>query len=84
MGLGHTFNYAEMAASLRRVHSWWNAGTMTGWDSMSGGLRICEVHRFYERLGIGGRTTIEYFDGPHTINGKGTFEFLEAFGLAGR
>ena len=28
------------------------------------------------RLGIPDRTTIEYFDGPHTINGVGTFEFL--------
>ena len=28
------------------------------------------------QLGIGDRTTIEWFVGPHTINGKGTFDFL--------
>ena len=27
-------------------------------------------------LGIGERTEIEWFVGPHTINGKGTFDFL--------
>ena len=35
-----------------------------------------KVRRLYDKLGIGDRTQIEYFDGPHTINGKGTFEFL--------
>jgi hypothetical protein len=25
------------------------------------------------------RVAIEYFDGPHTINGKGTFEFLKRY-----
>jgi hypothetical protein len=28
------------------------------------------------KLGLGDRTEIEYFDGPHTIHGQGTFEFL--------
>jgi hypothetical protein len=31
----------------------------------------------YTMLGIGDRTTIEFFNGPHEINGVGTFEFLE-------
>jgi hypothetical protein len=35
-----------------------------------------KVKSFYERLGIGDRTAIEYFDGGHTIHGEGTFEFL--------
>jgi dienelactone hydrolase len=30
----------------------------------------------YVKLGLGARTEIEFFDGPHSINGKGTFEFL--------
>ena len=30
----------------------------------------------YRELGIGDKTEIEFFDGPHTINGKGTFAFL--------
>ena len=33
-------------------------------------------HLYQAKLGIGERTTIEWFVGPHTINGKGTFEFL--------
>jgi len=27
-------------------------------------------------MGMADRTEIEFFDGPHTINGVGTFEFL--------
>lgn len=29
------------------------------------------------KLGISDRCAIEYFAGPHQINGKGTYEFLE-------
>ncbi len=35
-----------------------------------------KIRRFYNKLGIGDRTEIEHFDGPHTINGQGTFDFL--------
>jgi len=28
------------------------------------------------KLKIGERTEIEWFDGPHTINGVGTYKFL--------
>ena len=35
-----------------------------------------KVRRFYDRLGLGDRTAIEFFNGPHTINGVGTFDFL--------
>ena len=31
---------------------------------------------YQAKLGIGDRTTIEWFVGPHTIYGKGTFAFL--------
>ena len=30
----------------------------------------------YDALGIGHRTEMEVFNGPHTINGIGTFAFL--------
>jgi cephalosporin-C deacetylase-like acetyl esterase len=36
-----------------------------------------KVRRFYAMLGIPEKTEIEFFNGPHTINGKGTFEFLK-------
>ena len=35
-----------------------------------------KVRRFYDKMGIGDRTEIEFFNGPHTINGAGTFAFL--------
>jgi hypothetical protein len=28
-------------------------------------------------LGLGDKTEIEFFNGGHTINGQGTFRFLE-------
>jgi dienelactone hydrolase len=34
------------------------------------------VREFYDSLGIGDRTEIEFFNGPHTIHGVGTFHFL--------
>jgi dienelactone hydrolase len=39
-------------------------------------LEYVKVKDFYNRLGIADRTKIEYFDGGHTIHGKGTFDFL--------
>jgi dienelactone hydrolase len=38
-----------------------------------------KVRRFYARLGIPDRTEIEFFDGPHTIHGVGTFAFLRRY-----
>jgi dienelactone hydrolase len=35
-----------------------------------------KVRRFYDRMGLQDRTEIEFFNGPHTINGVGTFAFL--------
>jgi dienelactone hydrolase len=35
-----------------------------------------KVRRFYDKAGIGDRTEIEFFEGPHTIHGVGTFAFL--------
>lgn len=34
------------------------------------------VRRFYDQMGIGAKTEMEIFNGPHTIHGAGTFEFL--------
>jgi dienelactone hydrolase len=36
-----------------------------------------KVRRFYDmQMHMPGATAIEFFNGPHTINGQGTFEFL--------
>jgi len=36
-----------------------------------------KVRRFYTKMGIPDRTGIEFFNGPHTIHGVGTFAFLQ-------
>ena len=38
-----------------------------------------KVRRHYDHLGISDRTSIEFFNGPHTIHGVGTFQFLYHF-----
>ncbi|MEX0718802.1 MAG: hypothetical protein WD066_19575 [Planctomycetaceae bacterium] len=45
------------------------------WDEWVA-FEYARVRRHYVKLGIGDRTEIEYFDGPHRIHGEGTFEFL--------
>ncbi len=35
-----------------------------------------KVREHYDRLQISDRAEIEFFDGPHTIHGVGTYKFL--------
>jgi len=37
---------------------------------------FAKVRQFYTKMGIADRAEIEFFNGPHTIHGVGTFEFL--------
>ena len=77
--LGRTFNYAEMAALIcprpfmvERGH--FDAVGKDDWV----GYEYAKVRHLYAaRLKIPERTEIEWFDGPHTINGQGTFRFLQ-------
>jgi hypothetical protein len=75
--LGHTFNYAEMAALIaprpfmvERGHA-----DTVGLDEYVG-FEYAKVRRLYAQLGITDRTEIEFFDGGHMIHGQGTFAFL--------
>ena len=34
------------------------------------------VREFYDKMNLGAETRIEFFNGPHTIHGVGTFQFL--------
>lgn len=75
--LGQMFGHAEMAALIaprsfmvERGHS-----DPVGQDEWVAG-EYAKVRRLYDRLNIGDRTEIEFFDGIHTINGVGTFDFL--------
>ena len=40
------------------------------------GWEFAKVKRYYDKLGLPDKTEIEWFNGPHTINGVGTYEFL--------
>jgi len=75
--MGHVANYAELSNLMvprpfmvERGH---NDGVApdewVAWE-------YAKVRRHYVQLGLADKTTIEFFDGPHTINGVGTFEFL--------
>lgn len=76
--MGRTFNYAEMAALIAprpfMVERGHNDGV--GIDEWVN-YEFAKVRRLYNKLLIGDHTTIEHFDGPHTIHGVGTFEFLK-------
>ncbi|MFT5325506.1 MAG: hypothetical protein ACI8P0_003376, partial [Planctomycetaceae bacterium] len=37
---------------------------------------FAKVRRHYVKLGIGEKTEIEFFNGPHSINGQATYRFL--------
>jgi len=75
--LGHTFNYAEMAALISPRPFMVERGHNDGvaYDEWVG-YEFAKVFRHYQKNGWGGRAQIEYFDGPHTIQGQGTYEFL--------
>ena len=77
--LGSTFNYAEMAALIAPRPFMVERGHFDGVaPDEAVGYEFAKVRFLYEaKLGIGDRAEIEWFVGPHTINGKGTFEFLE-------
>jgi dienelactone hydrolase len=75
--LGHTFNYAEMAALIAPRPFMVERGHDDGvapdeWVA----YEFAKVRRLYAKLGIPDRTDIEFFNGPHSINGVGTFKFL--------
>lgn len=76
--LGSTFNYAEMAALIAPRPFMVERGHFDGVaPDERVALGFARVRFLYEaRLGLKDRAAIEWFVGPHTINGRGTFEFL--------
>ena len=78
--LGNTFNYAEMAGLIAPRPFMVERGHHDGvsqdeWVA----FEYAKVRRLYDRLGIGDRTSIEFFNGPHEIHGMGTFQFLDKY-----
>jgi hypothetical protein len=76
--LGSTFNYAEMAALICPRPFMVERGHFdgVGTDDWVGYEYGKVRHLYAAKLKIGERTEIEWFVGPHTINGVGTYQFL--------
>jgi dienelactone hydrolase len=76
--LGHTFNYAEMAALIAPRPFMVERGHDDGvgideWVA----YEYAKVRRLYARLKLPERTAIEFFSGGHEIHSQGTFAFLD-------
>src|SRR5262249_35422519 len=78
--LGNRFNYSDMAALMaprpfmvERGHR--DAVSIDEWVA----YEYAKVRRFYATLNMPERARIEFFNGPHSIHGVGTFEFLHRF-----
>ena len=76
--LGSTFNYTEMAALIAPRPFMVERGHFDGVaPDEAVAYEFSKVRHLYAaRLKIPERTEIEFFPGPHTINGKGTYDFL--------
>ena len=75
--LGNTFNYAELSWLICPRPFMVERGHHDGvapdeWVA----YEYAKTRKRYDLLGIGERTEIEFFTGPHTIHGVGTFRFL--------
>lgn len=76
--LGSTFNYAEMAALIAPRPFMVERGHF---DAVAPdeavAYEFAKVRHLYQaRLGLADRCELEWFVGPHTIHGMGTFDFL--------
>jgi hypothetical protein len=76
--LGSTFNYAEMAALIAPRPFMVERGHFDAVapDEMVAYEFAKVRHLYAAQLGIPDRCAIEWFVGPHTIHGRGTFDFL--------
>lgn len=75
--LAHVAGYAELAMLMtprpfmvEEGHR--DGGQPSEWVAGEFG----KVRRHYDQMGLGDRAVIEFFDGPHTIHGQKTFQFL--------
>lgn len=77
--LGSTFNYSEMAALIAPRPFMVERGHFDGVaPDETVAYEYAKVRHLYNALlKIGDKTEIEWFDGPHSINAKGTYEFLD-------
>ncbi len=76
--LANTFNYAEMSwlicprpFMVERGHG--DGVAPDDWVA----YEYAHTRRAYDLMGLADRTELEFFNGPHTIHGVGTFQFLD-------
>ena len=76
--LGSTFNYAEMAALICPRPFMVERGHFdgVGEDDWVAHEYAKVRHLYAAKLNLGEKTEIEWFVGPHTINGQATYKFL--------
>ncbi len=76
--LGSTFNYSEMAALIAPRPFMVERGHFDNVSSDEAvAYEFAKVRFFYEaKLGLKDQAEIEFFTGPHTIHGVGTYDFL--------
>jgi hypothetical protein len=75
--MGHVASYAELAMLMSPRPFMVEQGHLDGGAPTEWVLgEYGKVRRHYDLLGISDGTEIELFNGPHTINGQGTFRFL--------
>ncbi|MGD9854394.1 MAG: hypothetical protein AB7U20_05520 [Planctomycetaceae bacterium] len=75
--MGHVADYAELASLMtprpfmveRGHHDGVAPDEWVAWE-------FAKVRRHYVQLGLGEDVEIEFFNGPHTLHGEGTFQFL--------
>ena len=75
----NVIDYAELASLMLPRPFMAERGHSDGPLDEHAGFEFATVKRFYDKFGMGDRAAIEYFNGGHTINGKGTFAFLRKF-----
>ena len=75
--LGHVAGYAELATLMSPRPLMVEAGHRdSGQPTELVAGEFGKVRRHYDELKISDRAELEFFDGPHTIHGQGTFRFL--------
>ena len=75
--MGHMANYSELSSLMTPRPFMVERGHFDGvapdeWVAWE----YSKVRRHYDILKLGDKTEIEFFTGPHKINGVGTYEFL--------
>jgi hypothetical protein len=75
--MGHTANYAELSNLMTPRPFMVERGHDDGVSiDEYVSFEYAKVRRHYVKVGLGDKTEIEYFNGPHKINGVATYDFL--------